>query len=181
VRCIDILQIFEIDEHLGIAIAGLTADARVLCKYMRTECLNHRCAPASSVCRTRCICALISLYRRCSLYYNRACSLMCLADDGLGPRIHTGARAINGGLVQVRLRGTASSRSACGASRRQVTEVHAIVVVAPIWRGLAGRRLRCAFVHSFRSPFALSVGGHRCTHCSSGRPFVRSYSVPARA
>jgi len=35
-------KIFEIDEHLGIAIAGLTADARVLCKYMRTECLNHR-------------------------------------------------------------------------------------------------------------------------------------------
>jgi len=35
-------KIFAIDEHLGIAIAGLTADARVLCKYMRTECLNHR-------------------------------------------------------------------------------------------------------------------------------------------
>jgi hypothetical protein len=176
------LQIFEIDEHLGIAIAGLTADARVLCKYMRTECLNHRCAAASSVCRTRCICALISLYRRCSLTII-ACSLMCLADDGLGPRIHTGARAINGGLVQVRLRGTASSRSACGASRRQVTEVHTIVVVAPIWRGLAGRRLRCAFVHSFRSPFALSVGGHRCTHCSSGRPvrFEATVSLPARA
>ena len=25
-----------------MAIAGLTADARVLCKYMRNECLNHR-------------------------------------------------------------------------------------------------------------------------------------------
>ena len=34
-------KIFKIDSHMGIAIAGLTADARVLCKYMRTECLNH--------------------------------------------------------------------------------------------------------------------------------------------
>jgi len=31
-----------IDDHLGIAIAGLTSDARVLCKYMRTECMNHK-------------------------------------------------------------------------------------------------------------------------------------------
>jgi len=35
-------KIFRIDDHVGIAIAGLTADARVLCKYMRTECLNHK-------------------------------------------------------------------------------------------------------------------------------------------
>jgi len=35
-------KIFRIDEHCGIAIAGLTADARVLSKYMRTECLNHK-------------------------------------------------------------------------------------------------------------------------------------------
>lgn len=26
---------------MGIAIAGLTADARFLCKFMRTECLNY--------------------------------------------------------------------------------------------------------------------------------------------
>jgi len=35
-------KIFKIDEHMGIAIAGLTADARVLCKYMRNECINHK-------------------------------------------------------------------------------------------------------------------------------------------
>jgi len=33
--------VFEIDDHMGIAIAGLTADARFLCKYMRNECLNY--------------------------------------------------------------------------------------------------------------------------------------------
>lgn len=35
-------KIFKIDDHVGIAIAGLTADARSLSKYMRNECLNHR-------------------------------------------------------------------------------------------------------------------------------------------
>ena len=35
-------KIFKIDDHCGIAIAGLVADARVIAKYMRTECINHR-------------------------------------------------------------------------------------------------------------------------------------------
>lgn len=35
-------KVFKVDEHMGIAIAGLTADARYLTRYMRTECLNHR-------------------------------------------------------------------------------------------------------------------------------------------
>merc|ERR1712010_175770 len=35
-------KIFKIDDHIGIAIAGLTADGRVLSRYMRQECMNHR-------------------------------------------------------------------------------------------------------------------------------------------
>ena len=35
-------KIFNIDEHIGIAIAGLTSDARVLSAFMRTECMNHK-------------------------------------------------------------------------------------------------------------------------------------------
>lgn len=35
-------KVFKMDAHMGIAIAGLTADARYLTKFMRTECLNHR-------------------------------------------------------------------------------------------------------------------------------------------
>jgi len=34
-------KVFKVDEHVGISISGLTADARSLCKYMRTECLEH--------------------------------------------------------------------------------------------------------------------------------------------
>ena len=35
-------KIFAIDEHIGIAISGLTADARYISKFMRTESLSHK-------------------------------------------------------------------------------------------------------------------------------------------
>jgi len=35
-------KVFKIDDHIGIGIAGLTADARYLSRYMRTESLNHK-------------------------------------------------------------------------------------------------------------------------------------------
>ena len=36
-------KVFKIDDHMGIAISGLVSDGRSLCKYMRNECLNHKC------------------------------------------------------------------------------------------------------------------------------------------
>lgn len=35
-------KLLQIDDHMGIGIAGLTADARSLAKYMQAECLEHR-------------------------------------------------------------------------------------------------------------------------------------------
>jgi 20S proteasome subunit alpha 6 len=35
-------KIWKIDDHMGMGISGLTSDARVLAKYMQTECLNHK-------------------------------------------------------------------------------------------------------------------------------------------
>lgn len=37
-------KVFKIDDHMGIATAGLAADGRILCRYMRNECINHRCS-----------------------------------------------------------------------------------------------------------------------------------------
>ncbi|KAK8816063.1 hypothetical protein WA556_001009 [Blastocystis sp. ATCC 50177/Nand II] len=34
-------KIVEVDSHMGMAMSGLTADARALSKYMRTECMEH--------------------------------------------------------------------------------------------------------------------------------------------
>ncbi|GFR50702.1 hypothetical protein Agub_g12959, partial [Astrephomene gubernaculifera] len=42
-------KVFKIDDHMGIAIAGLTGDGRSLCKYMRNECINHRYVYESSM------------------------------------------------------------------------------------------------------------------------------------
>uniref|UniRef100_A0A7N0V4L8 Proteasome subunit alpha type n=1 Tax=Kalanchoe fedtschenkoi TaxID=63787 RepID=A0A7N0V4L8_KALFE len=35
-------KIFKVDDHIGVAIAGLTADGRVLSRYMRSECINYK-------------------------------------------------------------------------------------------------------------------------------------------
>ena len=35
-------KIFAIDDHVGASISGLTADARVLSRFLRNECLNER-------------------------------------------------------------------------------------------------------------------------------------------
>lgn len=35
-------KVFKIDDHIGIAVSGLTADARTLATYMRSECLYHK-------------------------------------------------------------------------------------------------------------------------------------------
>lgn len=34
-------KVFKVDDHIGVAVAGLTADGRVLLKYMRNEAMNH--------------------------------------------------------------------------------------------------------------------------------------------
>ncbi|KAI1170175.1 nucleophile aminohydrolase [Nemania sp. FL0916] len=35
-------KLFAVDEHVGIAIAGLTSDARVLSNFMKQQCLSER-------------------------------------------------------------------------------------------------------------------------------------------
>jgi 20S proteasome subunit alpha 6 len=42
-------KILEIDNHMCCGIAGLTADARSLAKYMRSECLSHKYIRGSAI------------------------------------------------------------------------------------------------------------------------------------
>eukprot|EP01065_Artemidia_motanka_P051150 TRINITY_DN892_c1_g1_i2.p2 TRINITY_DN892_c1_g1~~TRINITY_DN892_c1_g1_i2.p2 ORF type:complete len:257 (+),score=91.92 TRINITY_DN892_c1_g1_i2:84-854(+) len=35
-------KVFKLDPQMGMAIAGLTSDARYLARFIRTECMNHR-------------------------------------------------------------------------------------------------------------------------------------------
>ena len=34
-------KIYDVDDHLGMVFSGLTADARFICKHMRSESLNY--------------------------------------------------------------------------------------------------------------------------------------------
>jgi len=52
-------KIMCIDDHVGIALSGLIADARVLCKFMRTECLQHKFVYESPVLTQR-LCNLVA-------------------------------------------------------------------------------------------------------------------------
>jgi 20S proteasome alpha/beta subunit len=58
---------FKVDDHLGIAMSGIISDGRSLCRYMRNECLNHRCARP---------------VRRARLRVNTANELLCFAKAG---------------------------------------------------------------------------------------------------
>jgi 20S proteasome subunit alpha 6 len=42
-------KVFKVDDHLGVAIAGLTADGRGLTRYLRNECASHRFVYESAV------------------------------------------------------------------------------------------------------------------------------------
>ena len=33
---------FKVDDNIGMAMSGLTADARVLCKYMTNDTMNYK-------------------------------------------------------------------------------------------------------------------------------------------
>ena len=35
-------KVFSLDNHMGMSVSGLVADARFLARYMRTECMNYR-------------------------------------------------------------------------------------------------------------------------------------------
>lgn len=64
-------KIFHIDDHLGISIAGITADARVLSRYLRQECLNYKFAYADTYPVQRLITNLGNKMQVCTQRYDR--------------------------------------------------------------------------------------------------------------
>jgi len=83
-------KILPIDDHVGISIAGLTADARTISRWMRTECLNSRYAHDSALP----LCRMIEgLGNKMQLTTQRAgkrpygVGLLIAGYDDLGPHI----------------------------------------------------------------------------------------------
>ncbi|KAG5182259.1 20S proteasome subunit alpha type 1 [Tribonema minus] len=83
-------KIMKIDDHMGISIAGLTADARMLAKYMRTEALNHKYVYGTQLQANRLATDLADMHQRCTQSYVRrpyGVGMLIAAHDATGPHL----------------------------------------------------------------------------------------------
>lgn len=84
-------KIIPIDDHLGISIAGITADARVLSRYMRQECLNYKYSYDTVYPVSRLITNLGNKMQTCTQRYDRrpyGVGLLVAGYDDRGPHIY---------------------------------------------------------------------------------------------
>ncbi|XP_076311379.1 proteasome alpha6 subunit [Tachypleus tridentatus] len=84
-------KIIPIDSHVGMSIAGLTADARILSKFMRAECLNNRYALDSPLPINRLVSILGNKMQTCTQRYDRrpyGVGLLVAGFDDHGPHIY---------------------------------------------------------------------------------------------
>ncbi|OQR91928.1 proteasome subunit alpha [Achlya hypogyna] len=83
-------KIFAIDSHMGMAIAGLTADARSLARFMRTECLNHKFVYGSALPVARLVSDVADKKQECTQSYVRrpyGVGLLVAGVDKNGPHL----------------------------------------------------------------------------------------------
>ncbi|ETV91082.1 hypothetical protein H310_14245 [Aphanomyces invadans] len=83
-------KLFEIDTHMGIAIAGLTADARSLARFMRTEALNHKFVYGSALPVARLVSDVADKKQECTQSYVRrpyGVGLLVAGVDKNGPHL----------------------------------------------------------------------------------------------
>jgi len=83
-------KILPIDDHVGVSIAGLTADARTISRWMRTECLNSRYAHDTPLPVSRMIGDLGNKMQICTQRYGKrpyGVGLLVAGYDDQGPHI----------------------------------------------------------------------------------------------
>ncbi|XP_054261402.1 proteasome subunit alpha type-1-like [Macrosteles quadrilineatus] len=84
-------KIIPIDSHIGVSIAGLTADARVLSRYMRTECLNYKYSHDDLMPVSRLLANVGNKMQVCTQRYDRrpfGVGLLVAGYDDQGPHIY---------------------------------------------------------------------------------------------
>ncbi|KAI6648712.1 Proteasome subunit alpha type-1-like [Oopsacas minuta] len=84
-------KIYPIDNHISVSIAGLTADGRMLTKFMRTECMNQRYAHDQEMPLSRLMARVSSRMHRCTIFYGRrpyGVGMLVAGYDSLGPHIY---------------------------------------------------------------------------------------------
>jgi len=81
----------KIDDHMGIAMSGLTADGRSLVKYMRTEALEHKYVYGTAIQASRLVLDLADMHQECTQAYVRrpyGVGLLVAAYDQTGPHLY---------------------------------------------------------------------------------------------
>ncbi|KAJ8315405.1 hypothetical protein KUTeg_007555, partial [Tegillarca granosa] len=84
-------KIIPIDDHVGVSIAGLTADARLLSNFMRSECLNSRYAYDRPLPISRLVAAVGNKSQIPTQRYGRrpfGVGLIVAGYDEMGPHIY---------------------------------------------------------------------------------------------
>ncbi|XP_057658534.1 proteasome subunit alpha type-1 [Diorhabda carinulata] len=84
-------KIINIDDHIGITISGLTADARILSRYMRNECLNYKYSLDTYMPLNRLISILGNKMQHCTQRYDRrpfGVGLLVASYDESGAHIY---------------------------------------------------------------------------------------------
>ncbi|GJQ78979.1 hypothetical protein Trydic_g141 [Trypoxylus dichotomus] len=84
-------KIIPIDSHVGVSISGLTADARILSRYMRQECLNYKYSLDILMPVSRLISNLGNKMQICTQRYDRrpyGVGLLVAGYDEQGPHIY---------------------------------------------------------------------------------------------
>lgn len=84
-------KVFKIDDHMGIAISGLTSDARTLATYMRSECLNHKYLYGSPQVTGRLVASVAERHQRRTMASWRrpyGVGLLVIGQDRDGPHLY---------------------------------------------------------------------------------------------
>jgi len=84
-------KIIPVDAHMGVSISGLTADARLLVRFMRTECLNHRYAQDTALPVGRLLTMLGNKMQMSTQRYDRrpyGIGLLVVGYDSKGPHLY---------------------------------------------------------------------------------------------
>merc|ERR1719312_1610030 len=84
-------KILPIDDHVGISIAGLTADARSISRWMRAECLNSRYSHDTPLPVSRIIADFGNKMQICTQRYGKrpyGVGLLVAGYDDNGPHIY---------------------------------------------------------------------------------------------
>jgi hypothetical protein len=64
-------KVFRVDDHMGVAVSGLTSDGRSLLRSMRSECLNHKFVYSSPLQTERLVVDVADKHQRATQSYVR--------------------------------------------------------------------------------------------------------------